>query len=406
MRVYQMFALALAGVAAGAVLSCENVDTGQLEEDRGPPVLRRILIQDELPSGGRHMATDLLDHSPAIACSLRDPCPAGDKFSHPLCDFDASVCPDPLNPAQTPPAIGTPGSLGGNQIRLVMTKQLDPDIEEITLNMMTGATTGYSLKDPTIVGLFDAGGRELKSLKYWDPVGATLTSDIFADPFGPALVIKPMAPLVPLTKYSIRLRPDQIKDGSGQALATDINGAPVAASYDFTTEAFSAAGGNQSDLTDTMKNPDGAIDVADVLAIRTNARFDYTTLKVTVTRAGQPVEILANPAYGTDPKGCDAAKVSPTQINIFRTTAGVRTDWDEGEYAVSIDVVAVDPPRPTLSLNGLGKAPFKDVVFKTRKNIDKDKLFRADMTLLESECASSGPPKDMAMPPVDAGMGG
>src|SRR5437868_15210475 len=101
------FASALVGLAGFAALpACDSPFTGQLAEDPGPPVLMKLLIQDELPSGGRNAATDLLDKTPTITCAEDMPCPVGDKFSHPLCDVGKGVCPDPLNPAQTPPAIG------------------------------------------------------------------------------------------------------------------------------------------------------------------------------------------------------------------------------------------------------------------------------------------------------------
>jgi hypothetical protein len=395
----------LLALAAAALPACEDLTAGQLMEDPGPPVLAKILIQDELPTGGRNVATDLLDQTPTISCSDRDPCPTGDKFSHPPCDLASGTCPDPLKPSQTPPAIGTPGTLAGNQIRLVWNKQLDPALEMVILDPLTGMPSGYSLADPTIIGLYDASGKEIPALKYWDPAGSpTLTSDLFMDPYGPALVIKQRQPFLPLASYEVRIRPDAIRDAQGQAAAFDINGAPVATSYPFTVEGFHSSGGA---LADFMDYPD-TIDTTDVLAIKTNARFDASTLQVTVMMNGQPVETVAAPEFGTDPKACAETAASPQQINVFRVTGQDRTEWAEGDYTVSIDVVCPDVPTALFSIDPFGKTPYHDVPFKVMRGVDKDMLYPAELELLPWECAAStppdmGPPPDLLIPPVDLG---
>ena len=389
------------------VMSCDGLSTGQLTEDPGAPVLLRILIQDELPRGGRNVATYLLDRAPPIACSDQEPCPAGDKFSHPPCNLATGVCPDPLKPSQTPPSIGTPGTFGGNQIRFVFNKHLDPAIDVATTNMLTGAISGYELADPSIIGLFDAGGKEITSVKFWDPGGSpTLTSDLFVNPYGPALILKPKTAFIPLTTYSVRLKPDQIKDDKGQALAKDGSGAPIAASYEFKTEGFTQAGGASLDLTDSMKNPDGAIDTKDALVIRTNARFDKSTLHVTVKKGGAVVEAVGVPEFGSDPKLCANASESPLQINVFRVMGEDRVEWEEGDYTVSIEATATDNRSAMFSLSPFGDVPYKDVPFRVRKGVDKDGTFFADKFLLPFECAGPKPTDmavqfaDMAMPPM------
>lgn len=408
MRPSPRYALSLLAFAAPAISSCDGITTGQLSDPPGPPILQKILIQDEAPTGGRNVATDLLDQTPTVACSERVPCLTGDKFSHPPCDLDAGVCPDPLKPSQTPPAIGTPKSLGGNMIRIVFDKLLDPAIESESINPITGQIGGYALADPSIIGVYDDKGNELPSLKYWDPIGSpTLTSDLFQNPHGPALVLKPNGAFLPLASYSIRIKPELIKDRQGRAVAKDINGAPVATSYPFTMEGFHAAGGA---LVDINPPTGGAIDVKDVLAIKTTARFDPASLKVTVKQNGNIIETVAAPEFGADPKHCASAAASPLQINIFRVTGEDRTDWDEGDYTVSISAVAIDDRSALFSIDPFGKIPYADVPFKVKAGIDKDKLYLAEMLLLPWECAAAGPPdmsgagdlamaRDMATPP-------
>jgi hypothetical protein len=402
-RTLSRYAPSLLLLTSFASLSCEDVSAGQLGEDPGPPILWKILIQDELPTGGRNVATDLLDQTPTITCGERDPCPAGDKFSHPPCDLTTMTCPDPLKPTQTPPAIGTPGTLAGNQIRLVFQKTLDPALEEVVLNPLTGQPSGYTLVDPTIIGLYDAAGNEIPSLKYWDSTGSpTLTSDLFQDPYGPALVIKQKQPFQVLSSYSIRIKPDQIKDSAGQTVAFDVNGAPVKTEYDFTVEGFHSSGGALFDFMDYQDT----IDTKDVLAIKTNARFDASTLQVMVMKDGQPVEIAAAPEFGADPKSCASAAASPTQINIFRVTGQDRTDWDEGDYTVSVSVKSIDVPSALFSKDPFGQTPYADVPFMVMAGIDHDSLYLAELELLPWECAAStppdmGPPPDLIYTPVD-----
>jgi hypothetical protein len=411
--------------------ACDDITAGQTPSDPGPPVLMKLLIQDELPSGGRGVATDLLEKSPMLKCDTQNPCPAGDKFGHPPCNQDLGMCPDPYSADETPAAIGVPGTQGGDQIRLVFQKQLDPNIEVPTIPMtgpMAGMITGYTLKDPTIIGIYDSSGKEMVAQKYWDSTGATVTSDPIVNPFGPALVIKQKTPFLPLTMYSIRIKPDQIKDAKGQALASDVHMQPVKAQYDFTTEGFHGWGGALA-----IDKFQGQLDSKDVLAIKTTARFDSSTLKATVLKDGQPVETAAAPEFGTDPKGCAAATVSPQQINIFRVKGQDRIDWEPGNYTVSIDVQATDRRELLFSRDNFGKIPFHDVPFRVPPpsdpmQPDKDKNFLAELSLLPWECAASMPadmtgftfdlarpsvdmsvpdlamPPDMAVPPMDMGV--
>src|SRR5437868_4527985 len=81
MRTRLFYPLGLASLAAAMLptLGCDDVDVGHLQDDTDPPKLVRLMIQDELPRGGRNIATDLLDQKPAIACSDTEPCPVGNQ---------------------------------------------------------------------------------------------------------------------------------------------------------------------------------------------------------------------------------------------------------------------------------------------------------------------------------------
>src|SRR4051812_10299822 len=105
MRTRSLYAIFF--VPLGAWLpSCDSVTSGQLSDDPGPPVLQKILIQDERPRGGRNLATDLLDQRPTITCSDVEPCPANNQYeafsvTGPPCVIPdgqtMGTCPDPLN---------------------------------------------------------------------------------------------------------------------------------------------------------------------------------------------------------------------------------------------------------------------------------------------------------------------
>lgn len=383
--------LALLALAPSALAACDDVTTGQPGEDKNPPILMKVLIQDELPSGGRRLATDLIDQSPTVSCSEKDPCPAGDKYSHPPCNLQTGICPNPLKPSETPPGIGIPGALGGNQIRLVFNKNLDPAMVVLLKDPMTGAISGFGLVDESIIGLYDDKGQEVQALKYWDGTGApTVTSDVFINPFGPALVIKPKVGLGLLKSYEIRIKPEGMKDAGGRAVEKDVNGNPVAKTFPFTVETFCAAGGTLADL-------DSTVDPRDVLAIKTNVRFDPKAITVSVKKKdGTPVEIVAAPEYGTDAKQCGPTSENPLQLNVFHTRGRDRALWDEGDYLISVDLVAQDNRALNFWLTGAGKDRFHDRPFKVARGADHDQLWLAENRLLPSECALPGPGPDLA----------
>src|SRR4051794_16591310 len=104
MRLGPWFTLGLFALAAPSLPSCDTVTAGQRAESPDPPVLMKILIQDAVQPG-RQVATDLLDRTPPLQCSERDPCPAGDRFGHPACILATGLCPHPLEATETAPPI-------------------------------------------------------------------------------------------------------------------------------------------------------------------------------------------------------------------------------------------------------------------------------------------------------------
>ncbi|MSP59794.1 MAG: hypothetical protein EXR72_05525 [Myxococcales bacterium] len=408
MRPRSLYALGFLALATAPLLSCESLDNGKLPEDPSAPVLMKILIQDELPRGGRNVATDLLDKSPKVSCSEQKPCTTGDHFSHPPCNLDTKICPDPLKPEETPPALGAifSGTTGGNQIRIIFSKILAPEIATATINMMTGRVDKWELKDPSIIGFYDAHGNELAAEKSWDPTGSpTLTSDLFLNPLGPALVLKPKNPMNLFTTYSIRLKPELIKDAKGQAVTKDINKAAVATSYEFKTEGLHAAGGALADLN-------GVLDVKDVLVIKTSALFVPRSLKAVVRRDGEIVETAASPGYlyvngVMDPNQCTPAP----QINIFRVSGRDRAEWEEGDYTVSIEAISIESCGARFSMDPFGLTPFEEVAFKVKRkpegvDDDKHEPFLAKELLLEWECALLNPADMITGCAADGGVGG
>ena len=101
-------------------VSCDSVEIGRPDEPTGPPKLLRIMVQDENRTGGRFIATNLLNVAPDIACSDTNPCPAHLFVSCTIPEgMTEGLCHDLEKPANTPPAVGIPRRHGGNAIRLV-----------------------------------------------------------------------------------------------------------------------------------------------------------------------------------------------------------------------------------------------------------------------------------------------
>jgi len=209
-------------------------------------------------------------------------------------------------------------------------------------------------------------------------------------------VVKPKKVLVPLASYSVRFRPELVRDADGQTLQTDVHGDAVKAEYPFTMEGFWAAGGATTDLVDGKINPFGAIDVRDAYVVRASAAFDPKSLVVSVKRDGQPVEIAVRPGNINNLPQCPVPD-GPTAIMIFRSTGGHSIDWEVGTFTASIDAVAADNSQALFSADSFGKTRYRDVPFTTLEFVDPNKLFR---------WLDSGPPENCeGLRPPDMNIG-
>lgn len=409
MRTRSLYALGFLPLGAW-LASCDSITAGQLEDDSGPPVLLKILVQDEVTNTGRGLATDILDKTPPIKCSEKDPCPAGDGYGHPACVIPdgqtEGLCPDPLKPEETPVQVGVPTACGGVQVRLVWSKVLDSNsIEKAEKDPMTGAIK-WTIT-PGVMQLIGPDGKELafhdslyfpkfpstsgstRCAKYYDAGGSpSLTADMFLEPFGPALVMKPKDSLIVGATYTIKIDPTKIKDKKGQSPAKDVNG-PLQASYTFTTEALTPLDGQLSMIGS------GEVDTGDVIGFALNGWYDPGTLVVKVTDAnGKDVSVEASPYFGDDPKKC-ADNEDDSYIIVWPLDKdGNTTTWAEGTYKISVDATSLDNDKATLKTLPTGKASFKDYSFTVKKG-SGDGAWAADGFMRFGECAMPAPP-DMA----------
>lgn len=321
-------ALGLAFVAIG----CDDNHTGQPKDPTGPVQLVRIMVQDSQPFGVRGVAMDLLDtpgsaNSLAVACSDVDPCSPQFVLAGTNPDFSctsAGTCNDPLAAGLaplTPPESGAPGEAGGTQIRLVFNKLLPA-----------------SSKAADVVELDDASGNKVAADAFFDPTGsATTTSDPIRAPYGPALVLKPSAPLDAHAQYTIKVNGALVTDRSGNPMA-DPAGAVVSGVFTkaFTTENLELlAATTVTDVTaaGVSIKPD------EILQLGFNARFAAST-SCTATRGGATVPVKAYAEAGADAAAC-ADATDATLLDIVAVDAlGAPTDWAAGSYEVSCTVAA------------------------------------------------------------------
>lgn len=402
MRTRWLFVLALMPCAL-ACPSCDALDVGTLQDDPNPPRLVKILIQDELPRGGRNIATDLLEKSAHVACSDLRPCADGNQANQPCVIPDGQtmgVCPDPLDPAETPPALGTPLLAGGNQIRLVFDKALDPSIEKV---LMDAGTQYVYLFDGAAAELDGPDGKPVPSAIYYDASGSpNLTSDIFVSPFGPAIVIKPDAPLGPGLTYTIKIDPSRIHDRRGQKATEDLAG-PIHTTYAFTTEAMYPLIFSPDD---TAVTPDGGGDAYDsitpndVVTITLNTAADPATLKPTVTDGnGKAVEALAFVDEGADPMDCFE---DDTRIDVVYAPGGVIHDWPPGTYTITLAATSAQNPSQSLKGDAFGKTspPSYSFTVEGKNSLPADDPQAIDNFVLPGGCVTPGD-GDMAMPGGD-----
>ncbi|MFO0723989.1 MAG: Ig-like domain-containing protein [Myxococcota bacterium] len=367
---------------------CDSVEIGRPDEITTPPKLLRIMVQDETRTGGRFIVTDIMSTSPDISCSDTEPCPAElSAFQVPVdCTYPSptatqGTCFDPLKPANTPPAVGIGIRHGGNQIRLVFNKILDPALNKDPVDaMMEPLAAGKespALVDATVVVLKDASGAEVDALKYYDPSGnPDRTIDRIRIPFGPAIVIKPNDQLAAGGKYTVTLDPTKIKDKKGQAATEDAFG-PIKTSYEFTMEALY----NEDPDTGLAAALPAQVDVGNAFQLAMNAAAD-TVAVVTSSAAkkcecpnasehcslgagGAPACDTGSPALtpvmveifndqGSDPAACGG---DPTVLNIARVSApGTPEAWEAGDYVYDFSALVKSTAGTPLSSDPFGAA--------------------------------------------------
>jgi hypothetical protein len=388
MRTQFLFVGLLSIVAGGLVgtAGCDNITAGQPSDPSGPPQIVHIMIVEPRYNGGdRAVAVDLVDSAAPQACSDVLPCVPQFNLGFVTPDVSCSAttpgqqgtCNDPLLvtsagvPLFVPVGSAAQGDAGsGTAIRVVFNKVLDNTIETITPakdtmgNPITtpGKTLVYDLV-PTVAKLVDPTNKEVSSKKILDNGGSpTFTSDLILAPLGPAIVIKPKAPLAPKTKYTIQLDGSAIKDRQGNT-GVDQAGAPLGTPYSisFTTENVTLQTGLNAPNGSTTypeftqpalvtmgacdaKTPGACIAPNEVIQLNfwttvndPAAAGSMTTVSVTGP-GGATVMVEAYLDAGSDTTMC-ANNTNPNMLDVFPVTApGVAAaGWAAGNYTMTVN---------------------------------------------------------------------
>jgi hypothetical protein len=351
------------GLIAGAVASlaatgCDDITAGQPAVSKDPPKLVRLTVQDQRGLGGnpspvvgfvqRDSVVDLLDDDPPIVCSNVDPCLAQYTIDFTFPSFDCSVsepgqvgiCGDPIKlpergvPLSVP--LGGSDAGSGMQIRLVFDKVLDNSIELVMTDPSKGPgmTNSYALREGIVE--LDAGGTKVDTVNDYDGGGSSsFTADIILVPFGPAIILKPKAPLAPATTYTVKiLDPGALKDKEGHQ-AVGKHGDALATSFTFTTEPLTA--------NPAASYPDFSADKVeikpnDVLQLAFWSPLRESTAMVTLTGPGGTVATVAYLDRGADPAAC-ADALNPFILDIAHDGGGgMPADWAPGDYMLTLTV--------------------------------------------------------------------
>jgi hypothetical protein len=352
------------GLIAGAVFGfaatgCDDITAGQPAVSKDPPRLVRVTVQDQRGLGGnpspvtgfvqRDSVVDLLDDDPGKACSDINPCLGEFTIDFTAPDFSCSAtepgevgtCNDPLKlpargvPLSVPLGGSDPGS--GMQVRLVFDKILNNVIEDVTVDpsQAPGHTWTYALK-PGIVELDDGAGMPVDSVLTYDGGGAsTFTSDIVLVPFGPAVIIKPRAPLAPATTYTVKiLNPAALVDRAGRA-ALGKDGGALPTSISFTTEPLTD---NPAASYPDFSAKTVTIAPNDVLQFAFWSPLREASIMATVSGPGGVVASVAYLDRGADPAAC-ADALNPFIVDIAHDGGGgMPADWPAGAYTVTLAV--------------------------------------------------------------------
>ena len=367
---------------AGTTTGCDDLSAGRPNDSSAPPQLVHALVQDAryfLAFPNRGSALDILDDNNTRSCTITqaasgkspqlDTCINEflvDQLAPDVHCTQAGVCNDPLKiPAAGVPV---PGSLtlvgakpdnrdpgGGVQVRLVFDKLLDDSIEVVTPSgsMTPGMTNSYALA-PGLVELDDGAGKPVASVMYYDNGGSPqYSADLELVPLGPAVVIKPKAPLDAATTYTIKLlNPSALKDRDGHP-AVALGGGALPSSLSFTTEALTptSAGAFASDLAggngfDYPNFAAGAALVApnEVVQIGFFEAFAGDSATVTVKKGCTGAKPIAYSERGADMTMCTKADPGgyPVLDVVNSDTGSVATgkpvDWPMGDCTLTISV--------------------------------------------------------------------
>ncbi len=376
--------------SVGTTTGCDDNTTGQPHDSAAPPQLVHALVQDAryfLAFPNRGSSLDILDDNATRSCTIscKGNCPADpttrkapaqldtcineflvDQLAPDVHCLDAGVCADPLKIPSS--GVPVPGSLtllgakpdardpgGGVQIRLVFDKVLDNSIESVTPNGSTtpGATNTYTLL-AGLVELDDEAGKPVKTVQYYDNGGSpAYSADLELVPLGPAIVLKPTAPLDAATTYTVRiLAAGAIKDREGNA-AVALGGGALPTSLAFTTEALTptnagafrsdAAGGNGFDFPD-FTAAGATIAPNDVVQIGFFEAFAGDSATVTVKSGCAGAKPIAYSERGNDATMCTRADPGgyPVLDVVNSDSGGVASgkpvDWPMGDCTLTITV--------------------------------------------------------------------
>lgn len=366
MRTQFLYVGLLSMTLAGGLVSagCDSNHTGQPSDPSGPVKLVRAIIEDDDSAsqgagGERGIATDLLDKpgtplSTAVSCDVNlKPCLTQYNFNFSPPDFSCSsdtgtgTCADPLAPTGTV-QIEEPDGLGGSggvQIRLVFNKLIQASKIE-TITPIAGANPGMNETYALNAGVVDLMGPDgvVSTTQYWDPSGSPVnTSDVIVNPFGPAIVIKPNAPLLTSTNYTIVVHTGTITDRKGNPMG-DQNGNVLTGDYSlpFTTEALTELASSPAPDATTMVTTlatDGVLsftfqaDLADPTAA---GNFTYTLTPA--PPAGDIVFAYLDQTQDPTTMMCTPTVPGGTLHITLATAAGVPVAWPAGDYTLAFTV--------------------------------------------------------------------
>ena len=253
---------------------------------------------------------------------------------------------------------------GGVQIRLVFDKVLDDSIETISPSGSTtpGLTNQYSLV-PGLVELDDDAGKPVRQHHVLRQRRlAQYSADVELVPLGPAIVIKPTAPLAAATTYTIKLASAERAQGSrGPPPPSRSAAARCRRRSSFTTEALTPASGGAfpSDsrrrqrlrLSRLQRRRRRSIAPNEVLQVGFFEAFAGDSATVTVKSGCTGAKPIAYSERGADASMCTKADPGGYPVlDVVNSDSGSRRHRQAGRLADGR--LHADPHRPGAAGNG------------------------------------------------------